>query len=123
MAEASEAAVEQRTQELGRALLEEAARYRPGPAERVQDWLLTRVVADERFRSRLLRYLDVLAALDYDGGGREAKRLAQRVVHLAGRIGRSGRRLRLRLPRSWRWAEALVAAFRRLRALPVGPGP
>ena len=73
----SDSAVEQRTQELGRTLLEQAARFRPGPAERVQDWLLTRVIADERFRSRLLRYLDVLAALDYDEGGREAKRLAQ----------------------------------------------
>ena len=77
MAAVSGAAVEQRTQELGRALLEEAARFRPGPAERVQDWLLTHAVADDRFRSRLLRYLDVLAALDYDEGGREAKRLAQ----------------------------------------------
>ena len=70
-------AVEGRTQELGRALLEEAGRYRPGPAERVQDWLLTHAVADDRFRSRLLRYMDVLASLDYDEGGREAKRLAR----------------------------------------------
>jgi hypothetical protein len=31
----------------------------------------------------------------------------------------SGRRVRLRLPRSWPWAEALVAAFARLRALPA----
>ena len=33
--------VEARTQQLGRALLAAAERYRPGPAERVQDWLLT----------------------------------------------------------------------------------
>jgi hypothetical protein len=49
----------------------------------------------------------------------EPKRLRQRLLHLAGRIVRSGRRLTLRLPRSWPWAGALLAAFRRLRALPV----
>ena len=68
--------VEARTQQLGRALLAAAERYRPGPAERVQDWLLTHAVADDRFRSRLLRYLDVLASVDYDSSGAEAKRLA-----------------------------------------------
>jgi RHH-type proline utilization regulon transcriptional repressor/proline dehydrogenase/delta 1-pyrroline-5-carboxylate dehydrogenase len=73
----SDAAIEARTQALGRALLAEAARYRPGAAERVEDWLLTRAVADERFRSRLLRYMDVLAAFEHDEGGVEAKRLAR----------------------------------------------
>ena len=68
--------VEARTQQLGHALLAAADRYRPGPAERVQDWLLTHAVADDRFRSRLLRYLDVLASLDHDQSGAEAKRLA-----------------------------------------------
>ena len=68
--------VESRTQEIGGRLLEASAAYRPGPAERVQDWLLTHAVADDRFRGRLLRYMDVLAALDYDSGGHEAKRLA-----------------------------------------------
>ena len=41
--------------------------------KRLEDWLLTRVVADERFRGRLLRYLDVLASLDYDEGGGYSK--------------------------------------------------
>ena len=68
--------VEERTQQLGRALLDEAARYRPGPAERVQDWLLGLTAANERFRGRLLRYLDVLASVDHDSSGAEAKRLA-----------------------------------------------
>ncbi len=68
--------VEERTQQLGRSLLDEAARYRPGPAERVQDWLLGLTAANERFRGRLLRYLDVLASLDHDSSGAEAKRLA-----------------------------------------------
>ncbi|MEE8421401.1 MAG: proline dehydrogenase family protein [Dehalococcoidia bacterium] len=73
----ADAAVEERTQELGRALLEVATRYRGGPAERIEDWLLTRALANDRFRARLLRYMDVLAALDFDSSGREAKRLAR----------------------------------------------
>ncbi len=68
--------VEDRTRELGLALLAEAARYRPGPAERIQDWLLGLTAANERFRARLLRYLDVLASVDHDTSGLEAKRLA-----------------------------------------------
>lgn len=51
----------------------------------------------------------------------EPKRLRYRLLHVAGRITRSGRRLRLHLPERWPWAGALVAAFRRLRALPA-PG-
>lgn len=53
----------------------------------------------------------------------EPKRVRQRLLHVAGRIVRSGRRVRLRLPRSWPWAEALVAAFARLRALPAASSP
>ncbi len=52
----------------------------------------------------------------------EPKRIRQRLLHVAGRIVRSGRRVRLRLPVGWPWAEALVAAFARLRALPAGAG-
>lgn len=71
------AAIEARTQALGHALLDAAERYSPGLAERIEDWLLTRAVADDHFRTRLLRYLDVLSALDPTRGGDEAKRLAQ----------------------------------------------
>ena len=39
--------VEARTQELGRGLLAAAGEYRPGVAERIEDWLLTHAVADE----------------------------------------------------------------------------
>lgn len=49
----------------------------------------------------------------------EPKRVRQRLLHVAGRLVRSGRRVALRLPRSWPWAEALAAAFARLRALPA----
>lgn len=52
----------------------------------------------------------------------EPRRLRQRLLHVAGRIARSGRRTVLRLPRSWPWAEALRAAFERLRAIPA-PSP
>jgi hypothetical protein len=51
----------------------------------------------------------------------EPKRLRQRLLHVAGRMTRSGRRTTLHLPRSWPWARALVAAFARLRLLPAGP--
>lgn len=53
----------------------------------------------------------------------EPKRVRQRLLHVAGRLVRSGRRVALRLPRNWPWAEALVAAFARLRALPVTSSP
>jgi len=49
------------------------------------------------------------------------KRLRHRLLHVAGRITRSARRLILHLPRSWPWAGELIAAFGRLRALPA-PG-
>ncbi len=86
--------IEARTQELGRALLDAAEDYRPGPAERIEDWLLTTAVADERFRSRLLRYMDVLASLDFDASGAEAKRLAQEYFGTTDFPG---------LPRGLRW--------------------
>lgn len=45
------------------------------------------------------------------------KRLRGRLLHVAGRITRSGRRRTLHLPRAWPWADDLLAAFARLRAL------
>lgn len=51
----------------------------------------------------------------------EPKRLRYRLLHVAGRITRSGRRLRLHLPARWPWAADLLGAFARLRALPA-PG-
>ena len=49
------------------------------------------------------------------------KRLRGRLLHVAGRITRSGRRRTLHLPRGWPWASDLLAAFARLRAL-AAPG-
>jgi hypothetical protein len=50
----------------------------------------------------------------------EPKRLRYRLLHVAGRLTRHARGLRLRLPRRWPWAAEVLAAFRRLRALPAG---
>ena len=50
----------------------------------------------------------------------EPKRLRYRMLHVAGKVVRHARRVRLRLPRSWPWANALAAAFARLQALPSG---
>ena len=59
--------------------------------------------------------------LEGDLARAEPKRLRYRLLHMAGRITRSGRAITLHLPAGWPWAGALVAAFSRLRALPV-PG-
>lgn len=48
----------------------------------------------------------------------EPKRLRFRLLHIAARLARSGRRLHLRLQRDWHWNALLVTAFSRLRALP-----
>ncbi len=48
----------------------------------------------------------------------EPKRLRYRLLHVAGKVTRSGRRTTLHLPRHWPWAEALLDAFARLRRLP-----
>ena len=68
-------------------------------------------------------WLEALLCLDGELALAEPKRVRQRPLHVAGRIVRSGRRTTLRLARGWPWAEALVAAFARLRALPVTSSP
>ena len=49
----------------------------------------------------------------------EPKTLRYRILHVAARLARGGRRLRLKIDRSWRWARVLAQAFQRLHALPV----
>jgi hypothetical protein len=49
----------------------------------------------------------------------EPKTLRYRLWHTAGQLVRHGRRLILRLQRTWPWTPELVAAFGRLRALPT----
>jgi len=55
--------------------------------------------------------------LDGELARAEPKRVCRRILHVAGRLTRSGRRLTLHLPRRWPWADALLAAFGRLRSL------
>ncbi|MDQ4072490.1 MAG: IS1380 family transposase [Actinomycetota bacterium] len=72
----------------------------------------------------ILAAQDLLAAaatlcLDGDLRRAEPKRLRHRLLHVVGKMTRSGRRTTLHLPRRWPWVEALVAAFERLRRLPA----
>jgi hypothetical protein len=68
----------------------------------------------------LLAWTRRLLLAGTDLGACEPKRLRYRLLHVAGRIVRHARSVRLRLPCSWPWAEALAAAFARLKALPSG---
>lgn len=85
--------------------------------EHNQAWLEISLIAQGILRWSALLCLEGELALA------EPKRVRQRLLHVAGRIVRSARRTILRLPRTWPWAEALAAAFARLRALPVTSGP
>ncbi len=58
-----------------------------------------------------------LVALDGDLARAEPKRLRYCLLHTAGVIARSGRRVRLRLAAGWPWSGELVAAFQRVHAL------
>jgi hypothetical protein len=49
----------------------------------------------------------------------EPKKLRYRLLHVAARLVRGGRRVRLKIDRNWRWAHALATAFQRLRGLPL----
>ena len=49
----------------------------------------------------------------------EPKTLRYRLLHVAARLVGGGRKLRLKIDRTWPWARALADAFHRLRALPV----
>jgi hypothetical protein len=80
-----------------------------------QTWLELILLAQD-----LLAWKRVLI-LDPDSARLAPKRLRHRLLHVAGRLTRSGRRRTLHLPARWPWAGALIAAFARLRALPA-PG-
>ena len=67
--------VEERTQELGRQLFENARRYRPSLGERLQDWLMVQMAADPHLQNRVLRFLDVLAALDFYRNGTQVAKI------------------------------------------------
>ncbi|GIH20676.1 hypothetical protein Raf01_88480 [Rugosimonospora africana] len=48
----------------------------------------------------------------------EPKKLRYRLLHVAARVTRTGRRIWLRIAENWPWSTQLVAAFTRLAALP-----
>jgi len=67
--------VEARTQELGRALFAHTSRYRGGLQLRLRDYMLGLITEDDLLRTRLLRFVDVLGALDFDRRGLLVHRL------------------------------------------------
>jgi hypothetical protein len=67
----------------------------------------------------LLAWTQMLA-LAGDARRWEPKRLRLRLFSAAGRLARSGRRLRPRLAARWPWTEVITAAAARLQALPSG---
>lgn len=81
--------------------------------EHNQTWLETSLIAQD-----LLTWTKLIC-LHGDLATAEPKRLRHRLLHIAARLVRHGRRTRLRLQSDWPWAPALVAAFTRLRATPA----
>ncbi len=80
--------------------------------------------ANETWLELILLAQDLLAwqrvlILDPDSARLAPKRLRHRLLHVAARLTRSGRRRTLHLPAAWPWASALIAAFSRLQALPA----
>ena len=65
--------------------------------------------------SELLAWTQLIA-LAGQARRREPKRLRLRLFSVAGRLARSGRRLRLRLAQRWPWAADITAAIARLQA-------
>ena len=56
--------------------------------------------------------------LDGELATAEPKKLRYRLLHVAARITRGGRRIRLRIAETWPWATQLATAFTQLTALP-----
>ena len=81
--------------------------------EHNQTWLET--LAD-RPRPALL---DKLICLTGELATAEPKRLRHRLLHIAAKLVRHGRRTQLKLDRDWPWSNALAAAFQRLRDDPA----
>jgi Transposase DDE domain group 1 len=81
--------------------------------EHNQTWLEISLIAQELLCWMRLLCLDGHLALA------EPKKLRHRLLHVAGRIARHGRRTRLRLQSDWPWAPTLAAAFTTLRSIPA----
>lgn len=77
-------------------------------------WLILNTIAHNltRWTSRL----------GLEIGPVKTKKIRRRIYNVSGRIVRTARRLVLRLPRRWPWAQQILAALERLRALPAASG-
>ena len=62
-----------------------------------------------------------LLALTGDLAKAEPKALRYKLLHVPARLTHGGRRRRLRLPKTWPWATAILTAFERVAAIPA-PG-
>jgi hypothetical protein len=60
--------------------------------------------------------------LDGELAKAKPKRLRYRLLHVAARLAFHGRRAKLHLQANWPWATQLLAAFRKLKALPAPTG-
>lgn len=80
--------------------------------EHNQTWLEVSLIAQD-----LLAWTKLIC-LTGELAQAEPKRLRQRLLHIAAKLVRHGRRSQLKLDRDWPWSEALAAAFTRLRAIP-----
>jgi hypothetical protein len=81
--------------------------------EHNQTWLEVSLLAQDLLCwTKLICLTDELAKA-------EPKRLRQRLLHVAAKLVRHGRRTKLKLDRDWPWSQALAAAFTRLRAIPA----
>jgi hypothetical protein len=69
----------------------------------------------------LLAWMRVLL-LDGELATAEPKKLRYRLLHVAARLTRGGRRLRLRISTTWPWRHELATAFHRLATLPRPAG-
>ena len=78
-----------------------------------QTWLELSLIAQD-----LLCWMKLIC-LDGPLAKAEPKRLRQRLLHVAAKLVRHGRRTRLKLDRDWPWSQALAAAFVRLRTIPA----
>ncbi|MDF3294426.1 IS1380 family transposase [Streptomyces silvisoli] len=63
-----------------------------------------------------------LLLLDGEMATAEPKKLRYRLLHVAARLTRGGRRLHLRISTTWPWRNELATAFHRLAALPRPTG-
>ena len=82
-------------------------------SELSQTWLELPLIAQDLLCWTKLMCLDVELAIA------EPKRLRQRLLHIAAKLVRHGRRTHLKLDRGWPWSEGPAAALQPLRTIPA----